>query len=502
MRLPSHKTKIVATIGPASEPPEMLERLIHAGLNVARLNFSHGDFSEHAERIQRIRSAAKAVGRRVAIMADLPGPKMRIGKIEPEPVQLQAGEKFVLTTEEIAGTSQRVSVSFQRLPRVVKPGDRLFLNDGLVQLIVEHVAGSEVHCEVSVGGELRSKKGLNLPGVHLGISAFTDRDRACLEFALQQGVDAVSQSFVESCDDIDAVRAAAAAVGKRPFIVAKIERSDAVKNFDQILNATDGIMLARGDLGVEVPIEEMAILQKQLIARASIAGKPVITATQMLESMVASRLPTRAEATDVANAILDGTDAVMLSAESAIGKYPEEAVAMLAKIAASTESQRAPVRLAELRSRLGHGPAHTAADTIASVVETALDLVPCAAVFVPTRTGTTARMISRLNPSMWIVGLSRDPVVCQGLTFSYGVEPVQLVEDPTSWRDYAQVWLQQHEVSGPMALLVAGPSSRNPDANYRLEFLQVGEFTTDRSVGEFVAGGFSSRFTESDVLVR
>ena len=502
MRLPNHKTKIVATIGPASEAPEMLERLVQAGLNVARLNFSHGDLGEHAERIRRIRSAAKAVGRPVAIMADLPGPKMRIGKIEPEPVQLHLGENFVLTTEEIVGTRERVSVSFKRLPRVVKPGDRLFLNDGLVQLSVERISGNEVHTKVLVPGELHSRKGLNLPGIHLGISAFTDHDRACLEFALQQGADAVSQSFVETGDDIGAVRAAAAAVGKRPFIVAKIERLDAVKNFDQILNASDGIMLARGDLGVEVPIEEMAVLQKQLITKASIAGKPVITATQMLESMVASRLPTRAEATDVGNAILDGTDAVMLSGESAIGKYPEEAVAMLAKIAAYTESQRSPIRLADLRSRLGLGPPNTAADAIASVVETALDVVPCAAEFVPTRTGTTARMISRLNPSMWIVGLSRDPVVCQGLTFSYGVEPVQLVEDPTSWRDYAQVWLQQHEVSGPMALLVAGPSSRNPDANYRLEFLKLGEFATDGSVGELVSGRSSSRCTESEVLVR
>src|SRR5215469_13628928 len=487
MRLPDHKTKIVATIGPASEAPEMLERLVHAGLNVARLNFSHGDFSGHAERIRRIRSAAKAVGRPVAIMADLPGPKMRIGKIEPEPVQLHLGENFVLTTEEIVGTRERVSVSFKRLPRVVKPGDRLYLNDGLVQLTVERISGSEVHTKVLVPGELHSRKGLNLPGIHLGISAFTDHDRACLEFALQQGADAVSQSFVESCDDIDAVRAAAAAVAKRPFIVAKIERLDAVKNFDQILNASDGIMLARGDLGVEVPIEEMAILQKQLIARASIAGKPVITATQMLESMVASRLPTRAEATDVANAILDGTDAVMLSAESAIGKYPEEAVAMLAKIAASTESQRSPIRLAELRSRLRQGPPNPAADAIACIVETALDIVPWAAVFVPTLSGTTARKISRLNPSQWIVALSPDPAVCQGLVFSYGVEPVQMLEDPKNWCDFVQAWLPEHQIPGHVALLVAGPSSRHPEANYRLEFLRFGEFTPFDTAGKTLA---------------
>ena len=483
---PKNKTKIVATIGPASETPAMLERLIRAGLNVARLNFSHGELTDHAERIKRIRSAAEAVGRRVAIMADLPGPKMRIGKIEPEPIQLHPGENVILTVEEIAGTPQRMSVSFKRLPKVVKPGDRLFLNDGLVQL---------------VGGELRSKKGLNLPGIALGISAFTDQDRACLEFALRQGVDAVSQSFVETCGDIEAVRIAAKAVGKRPFIVAKIERLGAIKHFDQILKASDGIMLARGDLGVEAPIEEMAILQKQLIARASIAGKPVITATQMLESMTDSRLPTRAEATDVANAILDGTDAVMLSGESAIGKYPEEAVAMLAKIAAYTESQRPPVRLADLRSRLRHGPPNTAADAIASLVETALDIVPCAAAFVPTRTGTTARMISRLNPSQWIVALSRDRDVCQGLAFSCGVEPVQLADDPKNWRDYAQTWLQEHQISGAFALLAAGPSTQNPDANYRIEFLKVGEPKTDTSIGDFASERFFSPLTQSDAVV-
>jgi pyruvate kinase len=499
MALPNHKTKIVATIGPASESREMLERLIRAGLNVARLNFSHGDFASHAERVQRIRAAAQAVGRRVAIMADLPGPKMRIGKIEPEPIQLHSGENFTLTVDEVTGNSQRVSVSFKDLPKVVNPGDRLFLNDGLVQLTVEQVSGSEVHCKVSVGGELRSQKGLNLPGIALGISAFTPRDRMCLEFALQHGVDAVSQSFVETGNDIEAVRSAAAAVGKRPFIIAKIERLDAIRRFDEILNATDGIMLARGDLGVEVPIEEMAILQKRIIARAHIAGKPVITATQMLESMVSSRLPTRAEATDVANAILDGTDAVMLSGESAIGQYPDEAVAMLAKIAAYTESQRPPVRLAELRARLRQGPPKTTADAITSVVEAALEISPRAVVFVPTQTGTTARMISRLNPSQWIVALSDDPVVCQELAFSGGVEPVQLFENPRNWSVFARDWLEKHQITGSVALLVAGPSPRNPDANYRIEFLGVGKVPTEKSPGDFALSS-ASLFTETDAV--
>ncbi len=350
MLLPDHKTKIVATIGPATESVEMLQRLIGAGLNIARLNFSHGDFTEHAERIERIRAAERATGRRVTIMADLPGPKMRVGKIDPEPIQLQAGDPFTLTAEPVVGNAQRVSMSFEPLPRVVKPGQRLFLNDGLVELKVERTAGDDVQCKVIVGGELRSRKGLNLPGIDLGISAFTEHDRACLEFALQHGVEALSQSFVERAADLEAVRAAAKALGKHPFIIAKIERAGALEHLDEILKAADGIMVARGDLGVEVPIQEIALTQKRLVAMANLAGKPVIIATQMLESMVTSRLPTRAEATDVANAILDGTDCLMLSAESAVGKYPVEAVAMLASIAAATEAHRPPARLLDLRA--------------------------------------------------------------------------------------------------------------------------------------------------------
>jgi pyruvate kinase len=362
-------------------------------------------------------------------------------------------------------------MSFLRLPQVVKPGDRLFLNDGLVQLVVEGVEHRDVLCRVIVGGELRSRKGLNLPGIQLGISAFTDHDRACLEFALGAGVDALSQSFVERAADIQAVREAAKAVGRQPFIIAKIERADALENFDEILQAADGIMVARGDLGVEVPIEEMAIVQKQLIAKTSLVGKPVITATQMLESMTTSRLPTRAEATDVANAILDGTDAIMLSGESAMGRYPEEAVAMLARIAAYTEKHRPHTRLDDLRAMLRQSKPATAAEAIAALVEHALETVPCAAVFVPTRTGTTARMISRFNPPVWIVALSRDHAVCQALTFAYGVHPVELGEDPSSWRDFARDWLHEHHLPGNIAMLVAGPSDRHPDANYRIEFL-------------------------------
>jgi pyruvate kinase len=466
MRLPEHKTKIVATIGPASNSPEILERLIRAGVNIARLNFSHGNFEQHAEVIERIRDVSRATGRRVAIMGDLPGPKMRLGTIQPDSIQLVSGDSFTLTSEDIAGTARRVSMSFEALPRVVKPGDRLFLNDGLVQLMVDQVEGKEVRCTVAVGGELRSRKGLNLPGINLGISAFTDHDRKCLEFALARGVDAVSQSFVESGADIEMVRAAAAGLGKTPFIIAKIERHESITRFDEILAAADGIMIARGDLGVEVPIHEMAILQKQLIAKANLAGKPVITATQMLESMTSSRLPTRAEATDVANAILDGTDCVMLSGESATGKFPEESVAMLAKIAAFTESHRPRGSLA-LQREMGE----IVVNPKAMLVERALEVAPCDAVLVPTGGGATARAVARWRGPAWVVAAGPESAAMQGLAFSYGVHPVDLEEEPADWRGYVQGLLLELGLPCKQVLLVAGPSPRNPEANQRLELM-------------------------------
>jgi pyruvate kinase len=475
MPFPQHKTKIVGTLGPASDSQAMIERLLRAGLSIVRLNFSHGDFSRHAEAIARVRAAERATGRRVAILADLPGPKMRLGKIEPEPIHLQAGDRFTLTTEEVVGSAQRVSMSFERLPAVVKPGDRLFLNDGLVQLTVDQVSATDVLCTVAVGGELRTRKGLNLPGIELGIGAFTPHDRACLEFAIRHGVDAVSQSFVESAADIVAVREAARALGGNPFLVAKIERAGAVARIDEILAVTDGIMIARGDLGVEVPIEEIAILQKHLIAKANRAGKPVITATQMLESMVNSRLPTRAEATDVANAILDGTDAVMLSAESAVGQFPEESVAMLARIAARTESVRPRPVSVDRGATTKSAGTPVLAECVASVVEYAISAVPCSAVAVPTRTGTTARMISRFKPAPWIVAFGPDRGISQGLVFSYGVHPVEVTEDPDDWSSFARRWLREAGVKGERAVLVAGPSLRHPGANHRLEIMALGE---------------------------
>ena len=468
MSVRANKTKIIATVGPASDSPEMLERLIRAGLDIARINFSHGDFARHGEVIATIRSAAHKVGRDVVIMADLPGPKMRLGQIAAESIHLRAGDSFTLTSEDVVGSLERVSMSFPGLPQVVKRGDSLFLNDGLVQLRVERVAGNDVQCEVTVGGELRSRKGLNLPAIDLGISAFTEHDRSCLQFALDHGVDAISQSFVETGADIDAVRTAAKAMNKQPFIIAKIERAAALKHFENILKTADGIMVARGDLGIEMPVEEMAIIQKQLVAKANAAGKPVIIATQMLESMVSSRLPTRAESTDVANAILDGADCVMLSGESAMGQYPEEAVRMLAKIAAVTEVNRPRLHGADTLSQ----PVQRAAEAISVVVKHALETVSCAAIFVPTLSGATARMISRSKPSVWVVAVSNDSVVRRGLSFSYGVEPVGGDEAP-SWRDFAANWLLEQQLPSGIAVLVAGPSITHPDTNYRIEFMRA-----------------------------
>ncbi len=474
MSLRDHKTKVVATIGPASDSPEMLERLVNAGMDIVRLNLSHGDFAVHREWIARVRAAERTCNRRVTILADLPGPKMRVGQISPEPVLLRKGARFTLTTDEIPGTVERVSVSFEPLPGVVKPGDTLFLNDGLIQLEVVRASGTEVECTVVVGGELRSRKGLNLPGINLGIQAFTAHDRDCLEFALANGVDAISQSFVERASDISAARDAARGFGRDPFIIAKIERAGALARFDEILEAADGIMVARGDLGVEVPLERMAITQKDLIRRSNLAGKPVITATQMLDSMVSSRLPTRAEATDVANAILDGTDCVMLSAESAVGQYPEEAVATLARIAAATEPYRPHVRLEALKGLRRGSEGSTTAEAIAGIVDYALETAPCAAVIVPTRSGTTARLISRHKPAQWIVAVARSAAVCAGLQFSFGVWPEMSREMPEDWHAFASGWMQQHGVAGNRVMLAAGPSPSHPDAVHRLEFLRVG----------------------------
>lgn len=473
MMLPSNKTKVVCTIGPASESPDVMEKMIRAGMNIARLNFSHGDFESHRAVVRNLRLAASAAGKRLAIMGDLSGPKMRIGKLAQEPVELKPGDPFMLTIDDILGDVGKASVTFKKLPQAVKPGDALFLNDGIIQLDVSSVKGNDVMCKVVVGGELRSRKGLNLPGINLGISAFTERDHECLKFAAEEGIDAVSQSFVETGADIRAVRQAADALGYYPFIIAKIERSNALDHMDDILDAADGIMIARGDLGVEVPIEKIAVIQKDLMKQANRRAKPVITATQMLESMTESRRPTRAEATDVSNAVLDGTDCVMLSAESAMGKYPVDAVEMLAKIAAEVEPHRRPVTVRDLypgidiRSRIK--PMHL----IAIAVEASLEYASPAAVFAPTHSGTTARSLALFRMPVWVMAVSSFEQTCQNLVFSSGVYPLHEPEHPEDWDAYVRRWIGSLELTGDIAVLTEGPSSKHPEANNRMEIIDL-----------------------------
>jgi len=473
MNLPTHKTKIVCTIGPASDSLEMMQRLLQAGMNVARINFSHGNLASHARVIADLRRAAELTGKRLAILADLPGPKIRIGQLVSEPLDLPSGGEIILTTEDVPGDLHRLGVPFPPLPRVVKPGDRIYIDDGFIDLEVIQVIGQEVRCRVVVGGRLRSKKGLNLPGVDLGISAFTDHDYECLNVALECGVDAVSQSFVESAADIEALRRAALGLGYSPFVIAKIERSRALANMEEIFQVADGIMIARGDLGVELPIEQVPVVQKQLTRRANILGKPVITATQMLESMTANPRPTRAEATDVANAILDGTDCVMLSGESAVGRFPEEAVAMLGKIATAIEPYRSRYQCQEILNSCEAVKPSRPADIIAASVGRVVEEVSPAAIFVPTRSGATARSISRFHPKEWIVAISSEPATCQNLQFSYGVFPVYEPDHPENWKNFIQQWLKNHGLSGNLAILTEGPSRRHPWTHNRMEIITL-----------------------------
>ncbi|MEN8149867.1 MAG: pyruvate kinase [Planctomycetota bacterium] len=472
--LPSFETKIVATIGPASGSEEVLADLVTAGMNVARLNFSHGDFESHRRVVERIRRVSRDLGIPVGILADLPGPRIRVGEIEPESVELVAGAPFVLTTEETVGDGSRASVAFASLPEVVSPGDAIYLNDGFVELVVEEVAAPEVRCRVRAGGELRSRKGVNLPGIDLGIGAFTARDRECLAFALEAGVDIVSQSFVASAADIAAVRAAAAECGHDDiFVVAKIERAAARERLDEILDVADGIMVARGDLGVEIPIEQIAVAQKLLIRMANAAGKPVITATHMLESMTGSRRPTRAEATDVANAVLDGTDAVMLSGESAVGRYPAESVRMLARIAAAIEPRESSLPSAEPAGV--PSSARDARDVIALAVDRALEAVDDAIVVVPTVSGATARSVARCRPEPWILAVSPNEATVRRLQLTRGVWPVLVERAPDDWRAFVMEKLAELGREEKVVILTEGPSPANPDRSHRMEILEMGE---------------------------
>ncbi|ASJ13949.1 pyruvate kinase [Thermococcus radiotolerans] len=434
MKLPSHKTKIVATIGPASMNRKTIEAMIRAGLSVARINFAHGDLEQHAKTIETVREASERLNRPVAILGDLPGVKIRVGEILNGSVTLRRWQTVVLTTRDVAGTEGEIPVEFKEFPKMVSKGDVIYLSDGFIALRVEDVRGPDVVCKVLVGGTLFSHKGINVPKARMAIDAVTDRDLEFIEFAIEHGIDAVGISFVGSAYDVLKVRRFVEERKGSLFIIAKIERPDAVKNFDDILCAADGIMIARGDLGVEMPIEKLPVLQKKLIHKANVAGKPVITATQMLESMTEEKLPTRAEVTDVANAILDGTDAVMLSEETAVGKYPVDAVRMMARIAKTIEAYRDSqwsARIIEWKmTRWSEkGPKKgTIKDTIARSIIEALNSMDIKYILTPTRTGETARLISRFKPKQWVLAFATDEHVARSLMFSYGVYPFVVTE--------------------------------------------------------------------------
>jgi pyruvate kinase len=464
----SVKTKIVCTIGPASGSREVLERMIAAGMDVARINFAHGDFQSHAEVIAAVRDSARKVGRRVAILGDLAGPKLRIGSLAKQPVELEQGQAFTLAVGDFEGDAHRVSTTFEGLPEAVRTGDTIFLNDGMIQLEVCEVAAGEVRCAVAVGGPLLSHKGINVPDADLGISAFTGRDRECLAFAAAHGLEAVGQSFVQRGEDIETVRKAARGLGYRPMIFAKIERSRALSQIDRILEAADGIMVARGDLGVEIPIERIALAQKELIGKANLSCKPVITATQMLLSMVDNRRPTRAEVTDVANAILDGTDCVMLSEESAIGAHPVEAVDMLTKIACATEPQVAPRSGAQWLGRAGSN-----IELVASSVAAIAQKSPPLGILVPTKRGATPRQIAAFRLPVPVTAVSRFEKTCQELLFSYGVHALHEPERSESWQDLARRHFGPRARPGAKVLLTEGAPGVEIDGTNRLEIIDL-----------------------------
>ncbi len=447
VRLPAHKTKIVCTIGPASRSEAVLEQLILQGMNVARLNFAHGTVEGHREDIRRIRAVAARTERSCLIMADLPGPKIRIGKLMNEPLLLEKGNKVILTVQDAVGTADHIPVEYKRLPESVNPGSLIFLNDGFIQLQVEKVLKDKVFCGTVIGGPLLSYKGLHLPGVKIFADAVSDTDLEFIAFALQEGVDAFGVSFAESADDIRKVKAFAQKEGQSAYVVAKIERAEAIANFEEIVTAADAIMIARGDLGVQIPIQDVPAVQKKLINKANLLGRPVITATQMLLSMTENIRPTRAEVSDVANAIFDGTDAVMLSEETAIGKYPVETVEMIAKIATSAERERNSVQaLADLPAyfRTGAGSENVRVQDLFSLntVESA-NALHVRYILAHTQSKDTACFISRFKPDCWILSFGGDGKTNNFSALSYGVYPVSLEDETNTFSDMAIRFLIQ-----------------------------------------------------------
>jgi pyruvate kinase len=421
-------TKIVCTLGPASDSPEVIRDLIRNGMSVARLNFSHGSRQDHREKILFLREAAAELKQPVAVLQDLAGPKIRVGMI-PEPgIRLEPGQTFVLTGRPGEGTPERVSLSYPDLPREVNRGDRILLADGVMELVVRGIRDADILCEVVTGGVLQSHKGINLPTGTIKAPSLTDKDREDLEFGLENGVDYIALSFVRDAEDIRKTKEIIRRKGSLTPLIAKIEKHEAVDHIDEILDAADGIMVARGDLGVETPLEEIPYIQKMLIRKANLDGKPVITATQMLRSMVDSPRPTRAEATDVANAVLDGTDAVMLSEETAVGSYPVGAVQFMSRIVGSAEEHYPHDK------SLGLVPRQDISESVAHASCVLADHLDAAAIVAPTRSGLTARHISRFRPARPIIALSPDLDTVRRLSLCWGCFP-RHVADPKDTDD-------------------------------------------------------------------
>lgn len=419
----SRRAKIVATLGPASSSEVVFRRLIQAGLDVARLNFSHGSHEQKAELIAMVRKIAREQQKPICILADLQGPKIRTGTlVGGKPVLLEAGKLLIITPERIEGTAERVSTVFTSLAENLRPGDQVLLSDGLIELRVVELRGADVVTEIINGGFLGEKKGINLPGVAIKVPSLTEKDEEDLEFALKAGADSIAVSFVQTADDVRYVKRRVAALGFDTWVIAKLEKPQAVDHLDSIIEASDGIMVARGDLGVEVPPEKVPAIQKHIIRRATEYRKPVITATQMLESMIENPRPTRAEASDVANAVYDGTDAVMLSAESAAGKYPVEAVGMMSKIVLESERQmRDEPRPFGFRPK---GKSLSIPETICESMAHSAQDMDLAAIAIFTETGNTARLLSKYRPDAPIYALSPFEHVVNRTVMLWGTMPI------------------------------------------------------------------------------
>ncbi|WLR50193.1 pyruvate kinase [Bacillus tianshenii] len=438
------KTKIVCTIGPASENIETLTKLMNAGMNVARLNFSHGNHVEHAARIKTIREAAESLNKTIAILLDTKGPEIRTHNMKDGEIQLEAGSEIRVSMEEVLGTKERISVTYEGLINDVHQGSKILLDDGLIELEVTGTEGNEIIANVMNTGVLKNKKGVNVPNVSVNLPGITDKDAEDIKFGIEQGVDFIAASFVRRPSDVLEIRELLEKHNANIHIVPKIENREGVDNIEGILEVSDGLMVARGDLGVEIPAEEVPLVQKELIRQCNMLGKPVITATQMLDSMQRNPRPTRAEASDVANAIFDGTDAIMLSGETAAGNYPVEAVQTMRNIASKAETALAYHEILAGRSReIGK----TITEAISqSVAHTALNL-NVSAIVTPTESGYTARMISKYRPKAPIVAVTSNEHVTRKLALVWGVTP-QLGQQSSSTDEMLEIAVQEGLHSG------------------------------------------------------